>query len=47
MKGPGVASELSVFRPEDFGYRFVAKHFYTIPNSTQERALIILERVKL
>ena len=46
MKGPGVADELKVFHPEDFGYKMVAKHFYTIPNSTQDRALVILERVE-
>ena len=46
MKGPAVADELKTFHPEDFGYKIVGKHFYTIPNSTQERALIILERVE-
>ena len=46
MKGPAVADELKTFHPEDYGYKFVGKHFYTIPNSTQERALIILERVE-
>ena len=46
MKGPGVADELKVFHPEDFGYKLIAKHFYTIPNSTQDRALVILERVE-
>jgi 16S rRNA (guanine527-N7)-methyltransferase len=46
MKGPAVADELKTFHPEDFGYKFVGKHFYTIPNSSQERALIILERVE-
>jgi len=44
MKGPGVKEELAVFHPEDFGYELLAKHFYTIPNSTQDRALVILER---
>ena len=46
MKGPAVADELRTFHPEDFGYKFAGKHFYTIPNSTQDRALIILERVE-
>ncbi len=46
MKGPAVAEELETFRPEEYGYKFVGKHFYTIPNSTQERALIILERTE-
>lgn len=46
MKGPAVTEELSTLNPEDFGYKLAGKHFYTIPNSTQERALIILERVQ-
>jgi 16S rRNA (guanine527-N7)-methyltransferase len=46
MKGPGVAEELAVFHPEDFGYKLLDKHFYTIPNSTQDRALIVLERME-
>ncbi len=46
MKGPAVADELKSFYPEDFGYKFIGKHFYTIPNSTQDRALIILERTE-
>ena len=46
MKGPGVADELAVFHPEDFGYKLLDKHFYTIPNSTQDRALIVLERME-
>jgi 16S rRNA (guanine527-N7)-methyltransferase len=46
MKGPGVADELAVFHPEDFGYKILDKQFYTIPNSTQDRALIVLERME-
>ena len=46
MKGPAVAEELAVFHPEDFGYKMLDKHFYNIPNSTQERALVVLERVE-
>lgn len=46
MKGPGVTEELAEFHPEDFGYKFVGKHFYCIPNTTQERAFIILERIE-
>lgn len=42
MKGPAVKEELEQFATQ--GYEFVGKHFYTIPNSTQERALIVLER---
>ncbi len=44
MKGPAVAEELKTLRAEDFGYKIAGKHFYQIPNSTQNRALIILER---
>lgn len=46
MKGPAVIEELANFNANDFGYKIVEKHFYTIPNSTQERALIVLERVE-
>lgn len=46
MKGPAAADELKTLRPEDYGYKLLEKHFYTIPNSTQERSLVIFERVK-
>lgn len=42
MKGPAVKDEIAQFATPD--YEFVGKHFYTIPNSTQDRALIVLER---
>lgn len=42
MKGPAVKEEIAQFATP--GYEFVGKHFYTIPNSTQDRALIVLER---
>lgn len=46
MKGPAVREELATLHPEDYGYKLVGKHFYTIPQSTQDRALIILERTE-
>jgi len=42
MKGPAVKDELVTLRPQ--GYKITAKHFYTIPNSTQDRALVVLTR---
>jgi len=42
MKGPAVREEMELITLE--GYQYVAKHFYTIPNSTQDRALIVLAR---
>jgi 16S rRNA (guanine527-N7)-methyltransferase len=44
MKGPAVKEELRSFKSDD--YKITEKHFYTIPNSTQQRALIILERCR-
>lgn len=46
MKGPAAADELKTLHPEDYGYKLLEKHFYSIPNSTQERALVIFERVE-
>ncbi|MCK9182398.1 MAG: 16S rRNA (guanine(527)-N(7))-methyltransferase RsmG [Fibrobacteraceae bacterium] len=46
MKGPAVKEELATLHPEDFGYTLIEKHFYRIPKSTQDRALIVLERNK-
>lgn len=45
MKGPAVTEELSTLHPEDFGFALVEKHFYRIPNSTQDRALVVLEKL--
>ena len=44
MKGPAVKDELAVFNHPE--YTVEAENFYTIPNSTQERALVILRRKK-
>jgi len=42
MKGPAVKQELDTPFPQ---YTVKEKHFYTIPNSTQQRSLIVLERL--
>ncbi|HSQ42517.1 MAG TPA: 16S rRNA (guanine(527)-N(7))-methyltransferase RsmG [Fibrobacteraceae bacterium] len=42
MKGPAVREEMRDFNAPD--YQIVGEHFYSIPNSTQERALFVLER---
>lgn len=44
MKGPAVKDELATLHPEDYGFKLVSKHFYRIPRSTQNRALVILEK---
>ena len=44
MKGPAVKEELKLFKSDE--YKITEKYFYTIPNSTQQRSLIILERCK-
>lgn len=46
MKGPAVKDELATLHPEDYGFSLVGKHFYRIPNSTQDRALIVLEKTE-
>jgi 16S rRNA (guanine527-N7)-methyltransferase len=43
MKGPAVKEELHSFKSDE--YKVAEKHFYTIPNSIQQRALIIFERL--
>jgi 16S rRNA (guanine527-N7)-methyltransferase len=43
MKGPAVKEELHGFKSDR--YKIMEKHFYAIPNSIQQRALIILERL--
>jgi 16S rRNA (guanine527-N7)-methyltransferase len=42
MKGPAVKEELLNWKCEE--YSIIEKHFYVIPNSTQQRALVVLER---
>lgn len=46
MKGPAVKEELLTLHPEDYGFALAEKHFYRIPNSTQDRALIVLEKTE-
>jgi len=43
MKGPAVKEELRGFKSEE--YKILETHFYTIPNSTQQRALVVVERL--
>jgi 16S rRNA (guanine527-N7)-methyltransferase len=43
MKGPAVKEELSNWKQAD--YKIAEAHFYAIPNSVQQRALIVLERL--
>lgn len=46
MKGPAIQEELQTLVPEKYGYKLNAVHYYKIPNSTQQRALAILERIR-
>ena len=46
MKGPAVREELAALKPEAFGYRLEATHYYRIQNTEERRALVILERVR-
>jgi len=42
MKGPAVKGELHNWKSDE--YNIAEEHFYTIPGSVQQRALIVLER---
>jgi 16S rRNA (guanine527-N7)-methyltransferase len=42
MKGPAVKDELHNWKSDE--YNIAEEHFYTIPGSVQQRALIVLER---
>jgi len=42
MKGPAGKEEVAQFNSP--GFQIVGEHYYTIPNSTQERALLVVER---
>lgn len=46
MKGPAVKDELKTLNPDSYGYKLLSVHYYKIPNSTQQRALVILERIR-
>ncbi len=45
MKGPKAAEEVAAFQSDE--YRIVRNQAYRIPNTIQDRVLLILERVKL
>jgi 16S rRNA (guanine527-N7)-methyltransferase len=45
MKGPKVLEELETFRSDE--YKIIRNHAYRIPNTTQDRVLLILERTKV
>jgi 16S rRNA (guanine527-N7)-methyltransferase len=45
MKGPKVLEELKTFQSDE--YKIVRNHAYRIPNTTQDRVLLILERIKV
>lgn len=45
MKGPKAAEEMAVFQSDE--YRVARNHAYRIPNTTQDRVLLILERTKV
>jgi 16S rRNA (guanine527-N7)-methyltransferase len=44
MKGPKVAEEMETWHSEE--YRILRNQAYRIPNTTQDRVLLILERIK-
>lgn len=45
MKGPKVAEELTDLRTDE--YRVLKNHVYRIPNTTLDRALLVMERIKV
>ncbi len=45
MKGPKVAEEMAVFQNEE--YKIRRNQSYRIPNTIQDRVLVILERIKV
>ena len=45
MKGPKAAEEMAQFQSDE--YRVMRNHAYRIPNTTQDRVLLILERTKV
>ena len=45
MKGPKAAEEMAVFRSDE--YRVLRNDAYTIPNTVQDRVLLVLERIKV
>lgn len=45
MKGPKAAEEVAAFRSDE--YRIIRNHAYRIPNTVQDRVLLILERTRV
>lgn len=45
MKGPKAAEEVAAFQSDE--YKIIRNHAYRIPNTQQDRVLLILERIKL
>ena len=45
MKGPKAAEEMAAFQSDE--YRVLRNHAYRIPNTVQDRVLVILERIKV
>ena len=45
MKGPKVAEEMASFQNDE--YKILRNHAYKIPNTTQDRVLVVLERIKV
>ncbi len=45
MKGPKVLEELKTFKNDE--YKLIKNHAYTIPNTIQDRVLVILERIRV
>ncbi len=45
MKGPKAAEEVAAFNNDE--YRILRNHAYRIPNTTQDRVLVVLERTKV
>jgi 16S rRNA (guanine527-N7)-methyltransferase len=48
MKGPAVKAELDAWpsSPLSGSYKIAESHFYCIPNSVQERSLVVMERLQ-
>ena len=45
MKGPKVAGEIASLRTDE--YRIVRNEAYRIPNTAQDRVLLVLERIRV
>ena len=45
MKGPKAAEEVAAFRSDE--YKIIRNHAYRIPNTVQDRVLLVLERIKV